>query len=62
MQVKITKNIITATLPEVSIGDERTVSDEFGRHLVEIGAAEIVATYETKIIEEKPKTKKKAKK
>ena len=60
MEVKIVKNIITASLPEVSIGDVRTVDDEFGKHLVEIGVAEHVESYETKVVHEKPKTRKKA--
>ena len=62
MKVKILKNIITALLPEVSIGDTPLVDDAFGDHLIEIGVAEKVSTYETKVIDEKPKTKKKAKK
>lgn len=51
MKVKIIKNIITATLPQVSIGDMPIVSEDFGQHLIEIGAAEPVADYEKKVIE-----------
>lgn len=46
MKVKIKQRIVSGLLPNSKIGGVYTVSEEFGRHLIEIGAAE---TYETKI-------------
>ena len=55
MQVKITQRIITGNLANSYIGQITTVSDEFGAHLIEIGAGEL---YETKVSEDYEPVKK----
>ena len=65
MKVKIIKNIITANLPGVSVGDVPEVDEIYGAHLVSIGVAQylekpVVKTDEPPSRRQKNKVKKSA--